>query len=151
MTQPLVNQFRYLGNTHTTQQVLNGNYTQPPGTDYYTSQWFAYNFYIKPTNRRELAQPQQWILTEYHKESWKKINKCTVTSVLGLTAAHFKTNTKDQLLVNVNAALAIFFLRDWILPKPLEARHQFANLEESRQQLHGGLHAHCTLWTQLQQ
>ena len=37
MTQPLVDQFEYLGNTHAAQQVLNGDYTPPPGTDAYTS------------------------------------------------------------------------------------------------------------------
>ena len=37
MTQPLVDQFGYLGNTQYAQQVLDGVYTPPPRTDVYTS------------------------------------------------------------------------------------------------------------------
>jgi hypothetical protein len=74
MISPLVDDFGYLADTApAAEQVLNGTYQLPDGTDYY-AKLLLDQLYI-PWEVTKMVPISVAITTEEHKQSWRKQNK----------------------------------------------------------------------------
>ena len=71
MTEPLVNDFGYLTDTAAADQVLNGTYQPPDGTDYY-ARLLLDQLYI-PWEVTKMVPISLEISTEEHQQAWKRL------------------------------------------------------------------------------
>ena len=81
MTEPLVNNFGYLADTAAADQVLNGTYQQPDGTDYY-AQLLLDQLYI-PWEVTKMVPISLEISTEAHQQAWNKQKERTSSEPVG--------------------------------------------------------------------
>jgi hypothetical protein len=103
MISPLVDDFGYLADTPAADQVLNGTYQPPDGTDYY-ARLLLNQLYI-PWEVTRMAPISLEILTEEHKQAWRKQNERTSSEPTGLSFNYFKVASKDPLLADFDATI----------------------------------------------
>ena len=103
MTSPLVDDFGYLADTVAAEQVLQGCYQVPVGTDRY-ARLLLDQLYI-PWEVTEMVPISVEISTEEHKNAWKKQNEKTASEPTGLAFNHYKAAAKDPTLAEFDATL----------------------------------------------
>jgi hypothetical protein len=103
MISPLVDDFGYLADTPAAEQVLNGTYQTPDGTDYY-AKLLLDQLYI-PWEVTKMAPISLEISTDEHKQAWRKQNERTSSEPTGLSFNHYKAASKDPLLADFDATM----------------------------------------------
>ena len=101
MTEPLAEKLGYDGLLSVCQQILDGTYTPPPGTDEYTIAYF------KELKRppQVLNPPQASVSTSVFKEGWKKINENISSGLTGIHYGHMKACAMDDMLSDFKATI----------------------------------------------
>ncbi len=103
MISPLVDDFGYLADTPAAEQVLNGTYQPPDGTDYY-AKLLLDQLYI-PWEVTKMVPISVSITTEEHKKSWRKQNERTSSEPTGLSFNHYKAAAHDPMLADFDATM----------------------------------------------
>ena len=99
MQEPLRTVVGFFGATEAAQQMLEGTYVCPPGTDDFT------RFFVeclKATAQRE-EPVSVTIATDDYINYWKKVREATLSSYSGLHFGHWKAATQDQWLSELHA------------------------------------------------
>ena len=103
MISPLLDDFGYLADTAAADQVLNGTYQPPDGTDQY-AKLLLDQLYI-PWEVTKMVPISVDISTKEHKQSWKKQNERTLSEPTGLSFNHYKAASQDPLLADFDATM----------------------------------------------
>ncbi len=103
LQQPLLADFGFDGNTIHTDEVLDGTYVPPPGTDPYTC--LLLNHMTRPTTiPLDSHLPPPVITTEDHKLSWKRAKEYTTSGKSGIHFGHYKAQAEDDELAALDAS-----------------------------------------------
>lgn len=102
MMSPLKEELGFLGTSEACQQILDGTYRVPQGTDPYTEAYF--NELVRPIIDPATA-PASTISTTTFKEGWSKMNEFISSGLSGIHFGHMKASAKSDLLSDFEAAL----------------------------------------------
>ena len=103
MNGQLVQDMGYLGNTNSAQQILEGTYDTPPGTNQYTTEFLQQLKYdINAHNDPPIAT----LPTKDYITGWKKKKEFTSAGKTGWTFSHSKTCALNQQTADFEAAMA---------------------------------------------
>ena len=103
MQPPLLDDFGYLADTIAADQVLQGCYQAPDGTDYYAS--LLLDQLYTPWEVSQLAPISVEISTEEHQKAWAKLKERTSAKPTGLSFSHCKAAAQDKLLSDFDATM----------------------------------------------
>ena len=92
---PLLDDFGYLADTPATDQVLNGTYEAPPGTDSYTKELL-----VEPLTKKDI----EWT-PELLREAWRKQKLNTGCETTGLSFGHMILGTMSKEICAVDTVL----------------------------------------------
>jgi hypothetical protein len=101
LIQPLFADFGLTGDTPAAEEVLNGTYNPPPGTDIYARKFLQ--ACRRPPEVSPTIMCPDTITTEEHIECCKKAKARTTGGKSGLTFAMFKANARDPQLAKFDA------------------------------------------------
>ena len=113
MTGEMLVDFGYLGVGPAVQDVLDGVYEPPSGTDVYTSLWFKQLAYKDP------IQPEwepDFTFDEF-KTGWKKVRPRTSPGYSRLNALQFKVGLKNPYISQFDYAMARYPFRSGYSPQ----------------------------------
>ena len=101
MTGTLADDLGFDGTSEVCQQILDGVYIPPPGTDEYTCA------YLKELQRPAIIQqtPTANIDTPTFQSGWKKINENISAGLTGIHFGHMKACAMDDLLSDFEATI----------------------------------------------
>jgi hypothetical protein len=102
MTYPLLADFRYLANTDATEQVLQGTYQAPPGTNPYAA------LLLNPLQKidsSKIPQIPTMLSVEEHIGTWKMQKELTSAEPSGLSFSHYKAASEDLSLTAFDTTL----------------------------------------------
>jgi hypothetical protein len=117
MSEPLLSDLGYLADTSAAEEILQGTYVCPPGTDEYTQDFLL--FLQRSPNVNALDQIDTSFTREDFQAYWKKSNERTSSSISTLHFVHYKTAIKNDKLselhtVSINIALnSSYSLKRW--------------------------------------
>jgi hypothetical protein len=97
MQEPLLSDLGYLGTTAECNQILEGTYNPPTGTNEYTRELLQHMKRLK----LKYPPPKAVITTQMFKQGWKKIKEDTsAASISGVTFGHMKASAQDEFLLD---------------------------------------------------
>ena len=103
MREPLLSDLGYLGTTAECDQILEGTYNPPPGTNEYTRELLQHMKCLP----LKYPPPKAEITTQMFKQGWKKIKEDTsAASISGVHFGHMKASAQDEFLAEFEAAMA---------------------------------------------
>ena len=103
MTGQIVKDIGYLGNTESAQQILDGTYISPPGTNQHTNE---YLHQLKYDINAHNEPPIAILPTKDYISGWKKKKEFTSAGKSGWTFSHSKTCALQQQSADFEAAMA---------------------------------------------
>jgi hypothetical protein len=103
MTGQLVQDIGYLGNTGAAQQILDGTYATPPGTNRYTEEYIQQ---LRYDPRAHNDPPIATLPTSEYVQGWKKKKEFTSAGKSGWTFSHSKTCALHKESADFEAAMA---------------------------------------------
>ena len=101
MSEPLLSDLGYLADTLAAEEILQGTYVCPPGTDEYTQDFLQ--FLQRSPNVSALDQIDTSFTREDFRAHWKKSNERTSSSISTLHFGHYKTAIKNDKLSELHA------------------------------------------------
>ena len=101
MSEPLLSDLGYLADTSAAEEILQGTYVCPPGTDEYTQDFLQ--FLQRSPNVNALDQIDTSFTREDFRAYWKKSNERTSSSISTLHFGHYKTAIKNDKLSELHA------------------------------------------------
>ena len=93
----------YLGDTASAQQILEGTYTPPAGTDQYTTEYLQH---LQYDPKAHINPPVATLPTNEYIKGWKKKKEFTSAGKTGWTFSHSKTCALNQNTADFEAAMA---------------------------------------------
>ena len=99
----LADDLGYLGNTASAQQILEGTYIPPPGTNQYTIEYLSQ---LKYDLNAHKDPPIATLPTKEYMEGWKKKKEFTSAGKTGWTFSHSKTCALTQNAADFEATMA---------------------------------------------
>jgi hypothetical protein len=112
MQEPLVDDLKYLGIGQVANQILEGTYKTPPGTDPHAAELIQQLKWACPPQDRKgppaMFDPNDslTIKTEDHIAGWKRAKERTAPGHSGLTTAHWKASCSSKTLAPLDASWA---------------------------------------------
>ena len=101
MTEPLLSDLGYLADTPAAEEILQGTYVCPPGTDEYTKDFL--HFLQRSPKVNASDQIETTFTSDDFRAYWKKSNERTSSSISTLHFGHYKTSIKSDKLSELHA------------------------------------------------
>jgi hypothetical protein len=102
MMQPLLQDLGYLANTPQAQQILDGTYHPPPGTDPYMVKFLDK---LRMPERVHAKLVPATVSTQEHQIFWNKMGEAKGSEKTELSNAHYKAAAQDDKLAAVDTSL----------------------------------------------
>ena len=102
MTEPLLSDFGYRGDPEIIEQVMDGTYLPPPGTDQYAQELLQEM--KRPSPTRNPYHPRTIITTEDHIKAWRKAKEKTASGMSGLHFGMYQANCRCRSLAELDAS-----------------------------------------------
>lgn len=103
MMEPLLSDLGYLGDTTEADEILQGTYQPPAGTDYY-AKLFLRELRM-PDNVKLHPMPQMDVTPEGNRSAWLKQKESVSSEPAGLSFSHYKAGAQDNDINQFDAAL----------------------------------------------
>ena len=113
MVSPLVEEFGYLGLGDSSQQVLDGTYSPPSGTNDSTTKWFQQLQYRDQTDKS--WEPN--ISRDDFQHCWKRVRTKTAAGFSGLYANHFKSTLGNTYIAEFDREMANYPFKSGYSPE----------------------------------
>ncbi len=104
MISPLLDDFGYLANTESADQVLQGTYVTPPNTDKYASLLLKE---LQKIDSDNILTIPSTLSVEEHVGAWKKQKEMTSSEPSGLSFSHYKAASEDLSLTTFDTTLRL--------------------------------------------
>ena len=102
VTEPLLSDFGYRGDPAIIEQVMEGTYVPPQGTDQFVQELLEE--LQRPSPTRNPYHPRTIIATEDHITAWKKAKEKTASCMSGLHFGMYKANCLRRNLAELDAS-----------------------------------------------